>query len=106
SHLVALKRAHDHVRLDPELALALKREARLASRIHHPNVVGVMDVEDDAGDLVLVLDYIEGCTLSDLMRRIDTTRHPREMLRVVLDVAAGLDAAHRTTDDHGQPLYL
>ncbi|WP_394850658.1 protein kinase [Pendulispora brunnea] len=106
SHLVALKRAHEHVRLDPDLVDGLKREARLASRIHHPNVVGVIDVTEDAGDVILVLDYIEGCTLSDLMRRIDTSQCPREMMRILLDTAAGLDAAHRTTDDSGQPLHL
>jgi len=106
SHLVALKRAHEHVRLDPDLIDGLKREARLASRIHHPNVVGVIDVQDDAGDVILVLDYVEGCTLSDLMRRIDTGQHPREMLRILLDTGAGLDAAHQTTDDEGQPLHL
>ncbi|WP_394839943.1 protein kinase [Pendulispora rubella] len=106
SHLVALKRAHEHVRLDPELVDGLKREARVVSRIHHPNVVGVIDVTEDGGDVILVLDYIEGCTLSDLMRRMDTSQCPREMLRILLDTAAGLDAAHRTTDESGQPLHL
>ncbi|WP_394828459.1 serine/threonine protein kinase [Pendulispora albinea] len=106
SQLVALKRAHEHVRSDPELIEGLKREARLAARIHHPNVVGVIDIHDDGGDVVLVLDYVEGCTLSDLMRRLDTARFPREMLRILLDAASGLDAAHRTFDESGRPLYL
>ena len=106
SHLVALKRAHEHVRLDPDLVDGLKREARLASRIHHPNVVGLIDVTEDEGDIILVLDYVEGCTLSDLMRRMDTSQYPREMLRILLDTSAGLDAAHRTTDESGQPLHL
>ncbi len=106
SRLVALKRAHEHVRLDPDLVDGLKREAGLAVRIHHPNVVGVLDVQEDPKDFVLVLEYVEGCALSELMQRIDTAQYPREMLCILFDVAAGLDAAHHTTDETGAPLGL
>lgn len=108
SRLVALKRAHSHVKNDEKLAASMKLEARLASRLHHANVVSVLDVEEDDGDLVLILDYVEGCTLRTLSVRVEERgeRRPREMIRVILDVAAGLHAAHQTTDETGRLLGL
>ncbi|WXB11117.1 serine/threonine protein kinase [Pendulispora albinea] len=106
SRLVALKRAHRYVRSTPDVIDALRREARLGSYIHHPNVVGVQDVEDEDGEVVLVLDYVEGTTLSAIMRRLDTDKRPREMMRILLDTACGLDAVHRATDDEGRQLLL
>lgn len=108
SRLVALKRAHPHVRDDPELRASMRLEARIASRLHHPNVVGVLDVDDTSGELELVLDYVEGCTLSDLIHADVGTRGDaaRAMVRIVLDVAAGLEATHRARGDDGAPLGL
>lgn len=109
SRLVALKRAHPHVRDDAGLAAALEREARLASRIHHANVVSVLDVVEDDGDLVLVLDYVEGVSLDALavgrpggFGGVDPRTRARAALRIVLDVSAGLDAAHRSVDEDGR----
>ncbi|MBX3234183.1 MAG: serine/threonine protein kinase [Labilithrix sp.] len=95
--LVALKRAHPHIKRDPKAAESMLREANLAARVRHPNVVNVLDVDEDQGDLVIVLDYVEGCTLRTLFTRLERSGEwrPREMLRIVLDVAAGLEAAHR-----------
>jgi serine/threonine-protein kinase len=107
SRLVALKRAHPHVKEAPSLANSMRTEAWLASRLHHTNVVSILDVEDDDGDLVLVLDYVEGCTLSSLLAQTASAgTHPREMVRVILDVAAGLHAAHRAMDEDGKLLGL
>ncbi|MBX3228973.1 MAG: protein kinase [Labilithrix sp.] len=106
SRLVALKRAHAHVKEDAALSDSLRSEARLASRLHHTNVVSILDVEEDEGDLVLVLDYVEGCTLSGLLARMSVLgeKHPREILRVLVDVCAGLHHAHRAVDEHGRLL--
>ncbi len=106
--LVALKRALPHVKKDARLASSMKLEAHLAARVQHPNVVSVLDVEEEDGDLVLVLDYVEGCTLRLLTNRLADAgeRRPRELLRVLLDIAAGLHQAHRTTDDDGRLLGI
>jgi eukaryotic-like serine/threonine-protein kinase len=106
TRLVALKRPHPFVSVDADLVASLRREADLASRLHHANVVGVLDVEEHDGELVLVLEYVEGGTLADLARRLEPERHPRAMLRILLDAAAGLDAAHRLSGDDGRPLGL
>jgi serine/threonine-protein kinase len=95
--LVALKRAHSHVKADNKAYEAMIREANLAARVRHPNVVGVLDVDQVDGDLVIVLDYVEGCTLRLLLNRLEEQRvlRPREIVRILLDIAAGLHAAHR-----------
>src|SRR5690606_5755690 len=105
TRLVALKHPHPFVREDAELVASLRREAALASRLHHANVVGVVDRDEMDGDLVLVLDYVEGGTLAELGRAMPELPS-RAMLRIVLDAAAGLDAAHRLADEDGRPLGL
>ncbi len=103
--LVALKRAHDHLVRDPSFARMFRSEARVASRLHHPNVVAVHDVEELEDELVLVMDYVEGGALSSLMSA--ARRHPLApeiALRVLLDAAAGLEAAHTARDERGRAL--
>ena len=104
--LVALKRAHPHVRDDPELAASLRLEAKLASKFRHPNVVAVIDVQETEGEIELVLDYVEGTTLTELLRGCEIEGNFPAMTRVVLDVAAGLHAAHSATGDEGEPLGI
>ena len=96
--LVALKRAHAHVRADERASASMIREANLAARVRHPNVVGVIAVDQLDGELVIVLDYVEGCTLRLLSNRLESQRilRPREMVRILLDIAAGLQAAHES----------
>ncbi len=106
--LVALKRAHPHVRSDAVLAESMKQEARLASRLQHANVANVLDVVEEHDDLYLVLDYVEGCTLRTLLTKLERNgeSRTREIVRVLLDVAAGLYAAHQATDEDGRILGL
>jgi eukaryotic-like serine/threonine-protein kinase len=103
SRLVAIKRPHDFVTANPRLMRQLRHEARIASMIHHPNVTAVLDVEEHDGELALVMDYVEGCTLKDLMDHSADTATPmdRVALRILLDVAAGLNAAHSLRDAAG-----
>lgn len=107
--LCAIKRAHMHLVEDDQFRRMLIAEARLASRIHHPNVVAVLDVEELAGELRLVMDYVEGAALSDLVGASAKNDRPlpaRIAIRIALDACAGLHAAHQLRDDDGQPLRL
>ncbi len=119
SRLVAIKRAHAHLLEDPSFGRTVIEEARLASRIHHPNVVAVQDVEQVEGELLLVMDYVEGAALSELTGRpasrgghpqtpglAEELLSPPMVVRAVLDACAGLQAAHALTDDDGNPLGL
>jgi len=109
TRVVAIKRAHPHLLESTAFRGMLLAEARLASNIHHPNVAGVIDVEEFEDELLLVMDYVEGLALSDLVRGV--TRKSESIplpvvFRIVLDAAAGLHAAHTTCDELGQPLGI
>lgn len=105
----AVKLMHAHLRGDPDWAAHLLHEARIAARIRHPNVVQVVEAGDDPLGLFLVLEYIEGDTLSGLTRalRKQGKQLPLAMSgRILLDSLAGLHAAHELLDESGQPLQL
>jgi eukaryotic-like serine/threonine-protein kinase len=89
---VALKRVYGTG--DPHGSLRLKREALVGASLNHPNLVSVYDAEtEDDGDVVIVMEYVKGETLSDLLRTRGRMR-PEEALRVLEGVAAALDAIH------------
>src|SRR5512134_2989999 len=61
--VVAVKRLFPHLAEDPEFSAMLVDEARLAGRIQHPNVAATLDVVSDDGELLVVMEYIEGVSL-------------------------------------------
>ncbi len=106
---VALKLMHAHLKLDPELSRHLVQEANLAVKIRHPNVVSVIDVGDDPFGIYLVMDYVEGDTLSAVQRlaaRESTGLPLRFGMKIMLDALAGLHAAHELLDENGNSLDL
>lgn len=107
-HAVAIKRQHAHLVDDPTAIARFFDEARIAARIQHPNVVGVIDVSMTAGELVLVMDYVEGASLATLHRLLRSRNHRSlhwtEALRIVADALRGLHAAHELTDRRRRPL--
>ncbi|MBL8740741.1 MAG: serine/threonine protein kinase, partial [Myxococcales bacterium] len=117
SRLVAIKRAHPHLVDDPLFVQMLVDEAKLASRIHHPHVVSVLDVErvkeqtplGPKREIRLVMDYVEGLTLAELASLAEKrgfTVPPGVAVRALLDAGAGLQAAHELSDDAGTPLGI
>ncbi|HET9123988.1 MAG TPA: protein kinase [Solirubrobacteraceae bacterium] len=89
---VALKRVPG--RGDARSALRLKREALVGASLNHPNIVSVYDaLIEDGGDVVIVMEYVEGQTLADRIRSGGPLA-PAEALRVLRGVAAALDAIH------------
>jgi eukaryotic-like serine/threonine-protein kinase len=101
----AIKRAHAHLLERSESRKMFIEEARIASMIRHPNIVTVEDVEELTGELRLVMEYVEGGTLADLVGR-DDPLPPALAVRIALDAAAGLHAAHGMTAPDGTPLGL
>jgi serine/threonine protein kinase len=104
--LFAVKVLRDPLSRNPEHVEMLLREAQFASRLHHPNVVGIVDMGQVAGQHYLVMEYVEGCTLADLLRAHPRARPPRLIVPIMLDALCGLHAAHALTDDEGAPLDL
>jgi serine/threonine protein kinase len=107
--LVAIKCLHPHVAKDQEFVEMFMDEARLAARIRHPNVVATQDLENGDEGLFLVMDFVDGDGLLGLLRGVfkERKRVPIPIaLRIVLDVCAGLHAAHELTGQSGEPLRL
>lgn len=105
--LVAIKRPHEHLADDPAFVRALVEEAKLASRLRHANVVDVRDVETDERGVQLVMDWVEGASLSDLIRAWQQELPERPLavaIRIVLDACEGLRALHELAGDDGEPL--
>jgi serine/threonine protein kinase len=84
----------DTVRNDPALYAQLRSEARLLAQLNHPNIVRVLDFEDSADCPYLVLEYVEGLSLGELISQSGRVRCDRAV-RIVSQVASGLAAAWR-----------
>ncbi len=76
----------------PDLERA-EREARLAARLNHPHVVAVFDLVEDDGQHWLVMEYVEGVNLAELVRR-DGALSPDEAAPLLRQAADALAAAH------------
>ena len=94
SRTVAIKRLHAHLSEDPDFVAMFLDEARLAARIHHPNVIQTLDVESSEGELFVVLDYVHGDSLSRLLRearRLGEPATPDGLLGSVPGPTIGFD---------------
>ena len=91
---VAVKVMHGHLADDSEYKARFIQEARSAARLAHPNVVNVYDQGQDSDTAYLVMEYLPGITLRDLLaeHKVLTTVQAMDILEAVL---AGLAAAHK-----------
>jgi eukaryotic-like serine/threonine-protein kinase len=91
--LVVLKVLAEHLAHDPAFRDRFVREARLAARLVHPNIVQVYDVGEDERGPFIVMEYVDGETLADeLMRRGKLP--PAEAVAIGLQLCSALEAAH------------
>jgi hypothetical protein len=91
--LVVLKEPLENWHTEPAVLDATRREAKLAARVRHPNVVEVEEVLEDEGRPVLVMEHVNGGSLADKLRR-EGTLSPRETVKLGFDLAQGLAAIH------------
>ena len=95
---VAVKVMHPGLGDDQEFAERFVREARAAARLNHPHVVGVYDQGDDTSDgqdtVFLVMEYVPGHTLRDVIRK-EAPMAPSRALALLEPVVSALGAAHR-----------
>ncbi len=88
----AVKVLHDRALSDEKVAQRFQREAELAGKLHHINVVGVVDVgETDDGIHFMVMEYADGPTLGSL---IDGPMDPERVIDLVRQMLDGLEHAH------------
>jgi serine/threonine-protein kinase len=83
----------EHAR-DPAFVERFRREAQSAANLNHPNIVAVYDWGQQGGTYFIVMEYIEGRSLSEIVRT-EGPLHPRRSAEIAADVAAALGFAHR-----------
>jgi len=91
--VVALKILPQHLSERPESRERFEREGRAISSLNHPNVCHLYDVGVDQGISYLVMEYLEGETLADRLRKGPVALE--QVLRYGAEVADALDCAHR-----------
>jgi eukaryotic-like serine/threonine-protein kinase len=109
SRLVALKVIQPDFVEQSQFIDMFVDEARICSRISHPNVVYVEEFGEIDGVHYLVMEYLDGCSISELLqvfRREGRKLDPELAARVIMQIAGGLHAAHETLDTDGEPLEL
>ncbi len=91
--IVAIKVLHEHLAGDPDRRARFDREARAISKLNHPNICTLYDVGHDHDVGYLVVEYLDGETLAERLRRgplpVD------EAVAIAIELAGALDAAHR-----------
>ena len=100
SRVVAVKVLHPHMLQEADEFL---EEAKLAARLRHPLIVPVVDVGMLDDGFYLVMEYVDGPSLSEVVRAAE--KIPLRVVgRVLADVLEALDAAHNAIDDKGRAL--
>ena len=99
-----------HLRLDKPVALKLlppafvgspqavarfQREAKLAAKLTHPNVIKILDVGQEGNDHYILMDYVEGSNLVDLVKRQGGPLPWKQALRIIQLAARGTGAVHK-----------
>ena len=91
---VAVKVMHGHLADDSQFKQRFIQEARSAARLAHPNVVNVFDQGQDHESAYLVMEYLPGITLRDLLEEYGSLT-PQQMIDITEAVLSGLGAAHK-----------
>jgi serine/threonine-protein kinase len=106
---VAIKSLHPAYASDPSVVRMFIDEARLTARVSHPNVVPILDVLAEGGNLYLVMDYVQGLSLarlvSDAASRGERLPIP-VACAIMVDVLSGLHAAHEALGENGRRLDI
>ncbi|MDE3086356.1 MAG: Stk1 family PASTA domain-containing Ser/Thr kinase [Acidobacteriota bacterium] len=91
---VALKILFPELSVDRSFVERFRREAQAAANLSHPNIVPVFDWGEDGGTYFIVMEYVDGRTLSSILRSAGPL-HPDRAAEIGADVAGALSYAHR-----------
>jgi serine/threonine-protein kinase len=107
--MVALKTILPTFAEDQRFRRMFLDEAKIASRIEHVNVAQILDLGEQAGQLYLVMEWVDGDSLQELDRAAERAGDSLPipvLIRVIADACAGLHAAHELTDNRGRTLNV
>ena len=90
---VAIKVLRGDLANDEKFIRRFQREAIAASSLSHPNIVEMYDVGEDNGNYYIVMEYVEGKTLKQLLKKRGTLT-PTEVIDIMLQLTDGIAHAH------------
>lgn len=90
---VAVKVLFNEFATDPSFVERFRREAQSAAGLAHPNIVAVYDWGAEEGTYFIVMEYVDGQSLADLLRSSGPL-HPRRAAELAFEVAGALGFAH------------
>lgn len=106
SRTVAIKQLHPQFAQNPQFVAMLLDEARLAVRVRHVNVVSPLDIVATESELFIVMDYVNGESLANLLAASDVPLRPSLSAAILVQTLLGLHAAHEATREQGDALGL
>ncbi len=107
-HLVAIKRILPHLARDERFTAMFMDEARLASELQHPNIATIHAIGHDGENQFLVMEFVDGVDLADLVQLAEDQNHflpVREVVAILVKVLTALEFAHEFERD-GSPLLI
>lgn len=96
---VAVKKMHPWLKKYPVERDRFIREARIVSKLNHPNIVGVQGIVEQEGEIYLIFDYVDGRTLSDLLKEKGSLPF-QDCKRILKGVCEAISYAHRNNIIH------
>ena len=96
---VAVKVLRGDLSSDEKFVRKFQREASSASTLDHPNIVGIYDVGEDDGNYYIVMEYVEGRTLKNLIKRRGSLTLP-EVIDIMGQITSGIEHAHEKNIIH------
>ena len=91
---VAVKVLFDEFANDASFVERFRREAKAAANLNHPNIVSVYDWGEQQGTYFIVMEYVEGRSLADILKT-EGPLHPDRAAEIAVDISAALGFAHR-----------
>ncbi|MCK6525463.1 serine/threonine protein kinase, partial [Myxococcota bacterium] len=106
---LVIKRILRGLSADPAFLAMFVDEARIASLLHHPNIVQLYDLGEVDGEWYLAMEHVPGLNLNRALHSLSSRRRrlaPEVVAYIGVEVARGLDAAHRLVDHDGRALNV
>ncbi len=96
---VAIKRMHSVLKEYPKEYERFKKEAEIVGKLNHPNIVSVHGITEQDGEIYLIFDYVDGKTLSDLLK--EKKRFPlKECKEIFKGICGAVNCAHKNNVIH------
>jgi serine/threonine-protein kinase len=107
--LMVVKRILPHLAENEDFVRMFLDEARIAARLNHPNIVQIFNLGALGDSFFIAMEYIHGEDVRRLWKRAEALGHQLPVplvCRILAEVCAGLDHAHKKTDPSGRPLGI